>query len=95
MIFAVAAVAILIALTLAIVRALLGPTIFDRALAANAVGTSAILLLSVLGFLTGRPEFLDVGILYALLNIIATLAVLKYFRHGDLGHAGEEEEEAG
>lgn len=95
MIFAVAAVAILIALTLAIVRALLGPTIFDRVLAANAVGTSAILLLSVLGFLTGRPEFLDVGILYALLNIIATLAVLKYFRHGDLGHAGEEEEEAG
>lgn len=95
MIYAVAAVAILIALTLAIVRALLGPTIFDRVLAANAVGTSAILLLSVLGFLTGRPEFLDVGILYALLNIIATLAVLKYFRHGDLGHAGEEEEEAG
>ncbi len=95
MIYAVAAIAILIALTLAIVRALLGPTIFDRVLAANAVGTSAILLLSVLGFLTGRPEFLDVGILYALLNIIATLAVLKYFRHGDLGHAGEEEEEAG
>lgn len=95
MIFAVAAVAILIALTLAIVRALLGPTIFDRVLAANAVGTSAILLLSVFGFLTDRPEFLDVGILYALLNIIATLAVLKYFRHGDLGHAGEEEEEAG
>lgn len=95
MIFAVAAVAILIALTLAIVRALLGPTIFDRVLAANAVGTSAILLLSVLGFLTGRPEFLDVGILYALLNIIATLAILKYFRHGDLGHAGEEEEEVG
>lgn len=95
MIFAVAAVAILIALTLAIVRALLGPTIFDRVLAANAVGTSAILLLSVFGFLTDRPEFLDVGILYALLNIITTLAVLKYFRHGDLGHAGEEEEEAG
>lgn len=92
MIYAVAAIAVLIALALAIVRALLGPTIFDRVLAANAVGTAAILLLSVLGFLTGRPEFLDVGILYALLNIIATLAVLKYFRHGDLGHAGEEEE---
>ncbi len=73
MIFAVAAFALLIALTLAIVRVLLGPTTLDRALA---VGTSAILFLSVLGFLTGRPEFLDVGILYALLNIIATLAVL-------------------
>jgi|GEM_PF-1847193 len=73
MIFAVGAFALLIALTLAIVRVPLGPTILDRALA---VGTFAILFLSVLGFLTGRPEFLDVGILYALLIIIATLAVL-------------------
>lgn len=92
MIFAIAAIAILIALALAIFRALRGPTIFDRVLAANVVGTSAILLLAVFGFLTGRPEFLDIGILYALLNIIATLAVLKYFRHGNLGYAGEEEE---
>ena len=59
-------------------------------LAANSIGTSAILLLAVVGFLTGRPEFLDIGILYALLNIIATLAVLKFFRYGDLSHAGEE-----
>ena len=90
MIFVVAALAVLVALALGLARALIGPTVFDRVLAANSVGTSAILLLAVVGFITGRPEFLDIGILYALLNIIATLAVLKFFRYGDLSHAGEE-----
>jgi multicomponent Na+:H+ antiporter subunit F len=90
MMFAVAAVAILAALALATARALLGPTVFDRALAGNSIGTGAILLLAVFGFMTGRPEFLDIGILYALLNVIGTLAVLKFFRYGDLSHAGEE-----
>ena len=84
MIFAVAVLAVLVALTLAVVRALKGPTVFDRVLAANKVGVSAIVLLALVGFLAGRPDFLDIGILYALLNIIGTLAVLKYFRHGDL-----------
>lgn len=88
--FAVAAIAILVALSLAVVRALLGPTVFDRALAANSVGTGAILLLAVFGFLTGRPEFLDIGILYALLNLVGMYAVLKFFRYGDLSHTGEE-----
>lgn len=90
MIYIVAALAVLAALALGLARALMGPTVFDRVLAANAIGTSAILLLAVVGFLTGRPEFLDIGILYALLNIIATLAVLKFFRYGDLSHTGEE-----
>jgi multicomponent Na+:H+ antiporter subunit F len=84
-IYGAAALAILAALTLALIRALLGPTLFDRALAANSIGTSVILLQAILGFLTGRPEFLDVGILYALLNLIATLAVLRFFRPGDPG----------
>jgi multicomponent Na+:H+ antiporter subunit F len=90
--FAVAAVAILVALALAITRGILGPTVFDRALAANAVGSLAILLLAVFGFLTGRPEFLDIGLTYGLLNMIGTLAVLKFFRHGDLAYDHEEDE---
>jgi multicomponent Na+:H+ antiporter subunit F len=90
MMFAVAAVAILAALALATARALAGPTVFDRALAGNSIGSGAILLLAMFGFMTGRPEFLDIGILYALLNVIGTLAVLKFFRYGDLSHAGEE-----
>lgn len=86
MMFAVAAAAILVALALAITRGVLGPTVFDRALAGNAVGSLAILLLAVIGFLTGRPEFLDIGLTYGLLNMIGTLAVLKFFRHGDLAY---------
>jgi multicomponent Na+:H+ antiporter subunit F len=92
MMFAVAAVAILVALALAITRGVLGPTVFDRALAANAVGSLAILLLAVVGFLTGRPEFLDIGLTYGLLNMIGTLAVLKFFRHGDLAYDPEEKD---
>lgn len=91
MIYAIASIAVLVALALAVFRALAGPTMFDRVLAANTIGTSAILILALFGFLTGRPEFLDIGILYALLNLIGTLAVLKYFRHGDLGRAEDEE----
>ena len=90
--FAVAAVAILVALALAITRGILGPTVFDRALAANAVGSLAIMLLAVFGFLTDRPEFLDIGLTYGLLNMIGTLAVLKFFRHGDLAYDPDEEQ---
>jgi multicomponent Na+:H+ antiporter subunit F len=89
--FAAAALALLVALALALVRALAGPTVFDRALAANAIGTLAMMMLAVLGFLTGRPEFLDLAILYGLLNVVGTIAVLKFFRYGDLGDPGQPE----
>ena len=91
--FAGAAAALLVAFALAVVRAIKGPTVFDRALAGNTIGSLAILLLSVLGFLTGRPEFLDIALTYGLLNLIGTLAVLKFFRHGDLAHDVEEGKE--
>ncbi len=88
MMFSVAAAAVLVALALTLTRALAGPTVFDRALATNTIGTLAMLMLAVLGFLTGRPEFLDLAILYGLLNVIGTIAVLKFFRYGDLGDPG-------
>ncbi len=88
--FIAAAVAILIALALVLVRALAGPTIFDRVLAGNSVGSLAVLLLAVVGFLTGRPEWLDIGLVYGLLNIVSTLAILKFFRHGDLAYDPED-----
>jgi multicomponent Na+:H+ antiporter subunit F len=90
--FAAAAAAILVALALALVRAIRGPTLFDRILAGNSIGNLAVVLLAVIGFLTGRPEFLDIGLTYALLNLISTLAVLKFFRHGDLAYAADEEQ---
>jgi multicomponent Na+:H+ antiporter subunit F len=89
--FTAAAAAILVALALAVTRALKGPTVFDRVLAGNSIGTLAILLLAVVGFLTGRPEWLDIAITYGLLNLIGTLAILKFFRHGDLAYDVEED----
>jgi multicomponent Na+:H+ antiporter subunit F len=89
--FAAAVLAILTALVLVVFRALKGPTLFDRVLAGNSVGTLAILLLAAVGFLTDRPAWLDIGITYGLLNLISTLAILKFVRHGDLAHDGEEE----
>ncbi len=84
-IFAFAALGLLAAMSLAIVRALLGPTIYDRVLAVNMFGTKTVLLIAVLGFVAGRPEFLDLALIYALMNFIGTIAVLKYVRYRDLG----------
>ena len=89
--FTVAAIAILAALILAVVRAVKGPTVFDRVLAGNSIGTLALLLLATVGFLTGRPEWLDIAITYGLLNLIGTIAILKFFRHGDLAYDVEDE----
>jgi multicomponent Na+:H+ antiporter subunit F len=88
--FEVAAVSLLIALTGIIVRAVAGPTVFDRTQAVNSAGTVAMLLLAVVGFLNGRPEFLDIAIVYGLLNVIGTIAVLKFFRYGSLGDSDDE-----
>lgn len=89
--FAAGCLALLVALSLALVRAFRGPTVFDRALCANTIGTISVLLLATIGFLTGRPEFLDLALVYGLLNIVGTIAVLKFFHVGDLGEPGDEE----
>lgn len=86
--FTAGMIAVLVALSLAVFRAVRGPTLFDRILAGNSVGTAAILILALVGFLTGRPEFLDLAITYALLNIVGMLAILKFVAYGDLGHDG-------
>jgi multicomponent Na+:H+ antiporter subunit F len=83
--YSVVAAALLVTLALLLARAVLGPTVFDRLLAANTIGTVSVLLLATIGFLTGRPDFLDLAIVYGLLNIVGTIAVLKFFRYGDLG----------
>ena len=93
MVLTAAILGVLAALGLAVARACLGPTAFDRLLAANSIGTSAIILLALFGFLTERPEFLDIAVTYALLNLIGTLAVLKFFRYGALGHGQDDPRE--
>ncbi|WP_262500960.1 monovalent cation/H+ antiporter complex subunit F [Pseudohalioglobus sediminis] len=73
-------IAILVTMVLALVRALLGPTVYDRVLAVNVFGTKTVLLLSVIAFLYGRPDFLDLALAYALINVVGILAVLEFFQ---------------
>ncbi len=87
MMFAAAALAVLVAMALALARALLGPTLYDRILALNSFGTKTVLMIAVYGFLSGRPDFLDIALVYALINFAGIIAVLKYFEYGDLGAA--------
>lgn len=76
--------ALMIAMMLVISRLFAGPTLYDRILATNSFGTLTVLLIGLLGFLTARPEFLDIAILYALINFVSTIAILKFFRYRDL-----------
>lgn len=85
MMFAAATLAVLVAMALVLARALLGPTIYDRMLAVNTFGTKTVLIIALLGFLTGRPDFLDIALVYALINFVATIAVLKFFEYDTLG----------
>ena len=76
-----AALAFVVAIAMMLIRALRGPTLYDRVLAVNSLGTKIVLLLGVMGFLLGRPDFLDISVLYALINFVATIAILKFFRY--------------
>ncbi len=72
--------ATIVTMGLALIRAILGPSVYDRVLAVNMFGTKTVLLLSVIAFLYGRPDFLDLALAYALINFIGVLAVLEFFR---------------
>jgi multicomponent Na+:H+ antiporter subunit F len=79
---------------LALARALLGPSVYDRVLAVNMFGTKTVLLLSVIAFLYGRPDFLDLALAYALINFIGVLAVLEFFRSRSQRRRDERQSEA-
>lgn len=80
MMYLIASLAILVTMALALVRALMGPSVYDRVLAVNMFGTKTALLLSVVAFLYGRPDFLDLALAYALINFVGVLAVLEFFQ---------------
>lgn len=90
MMFAAATLAILVTMALALTRAFLGPTVFDRILAVSVFGTKTVLLIAVWGFLSGRPDFIDLALIYALINFIGNIAVLKYVRYGGFEDPPEE-----
>ncbi len=73
-----ATVAVLVIMALALVRAFLGPGVYDRILAVNMFGTKTVMFIALYGFLTGRPEFLDIALVYSLINFIGVIAVLNF-----------------
>ena len=62
--FSAAMIAILAVMLMVLSRAIRGPSIYDRILAVNVFGTMTVLFIAVFGFLTGRPEFLDIDKFY-------------------------------
>ena len=80
MMFLAAVAALVVTVVLALIRAYLGPTVYDRVLGVNTIGTMTVLLIAAVGFLMGRPEFLDIALVYALINFIGTVAVLRYIK---------------
>jgi len=88
--FVVASIAVLVTMTLALIRAMLGPTVFDRVLALNMFGTKTVLLICVVGFMTGRTDFLDLALLYSLMNFIGMVALLRFSQFGNFGHSETE-----
>ena len=91
--FIVATIAVLVTMMLTLARALLGPSIFDRLLAVHSLGTKTVLLIAVYGFMTGRPDFLDIALVYSLINFVGTIAVLKFFEYDDLGSGAYQEDD--
>ena len=98
MIFALAGFGIIFAMALVLIRLIKGPTLYDRVLAVNSFGTHTVLLIGVVGFWNGRPDFLDIALLYALINFVGTIAILKFFRYRAIGDVmwipGEEDKDA-
>ena len=92
--FIVATIALLVTMFLTLIRLFAGPSLYDRTLAVNSFGTKTVLLIGALGFLAGRPDFLDIALIYALINFIGTIAILKFFRYRALGYPEYEHEEA-
>ena len=77
-VYGIAAFGILFSMVLALIRASRGPTVFDRILAVNMFGTMTVLFIGIVGYMSSRPDFLDIALVYALMNFISIIAVLRY-----------------
>jgi multicomponent Na+:H+ antiporter subunit F len=83
-VYLITAIALLIGMAIILIRAVAGPTVYDRILATNAIGTKTIVFVTLLGYISGRPEFIDMAIIYALITFITTVAILKFAEKGRL-----------
>ncbi|MEP1229754.1 MAG: monovalent cation/H+ antiporter complex subunit F [Litorimonas sp.] len=80
-IFLASAFLLIVSMAMMLGRLLGGPSLYDRLLAVNSFGTKTVLFLCVFCFIIGRPDGVDIALLYALMNFIATIAVLKFFNY--------------
>ena len=92
MMFTTCVAAILVTMGMALFRSLNGPNVYDRILAINSFGTLTVILISVHGFMMGRPDFLDLALVYALINFIGTIAVTKFVTYAQMGHTTDDNE---
>lgn len=79
--YAAVCIAMLAVMAIALARAFSAPTVYDRILGVNMFGTKTVLFIAALGYLMGRPDFLDIAIVYALINFIGMVAVLRFFEY--------------
>ncbi len=91
MMFTAATLAVLVTMAMALTLAIKGPSVYDRILAVNSFGTLTVMLIAVLGFLMGRPAFLDIALVYALINFITTIAIMKFFKYNRIGRRSGED----
>jgi multicomponent Na+:H+ antiporter subunit F len=91
-VFLTALICLFIAMVLVLIRLYNGPTLYDRVLSTNSFGTHTVLFIGILGFLSDRPDFLDIALLYALINFVGTIAILKFFRYRAIGDALQKRE---
>jgi multicomponent Na+:H+ antiporter subunit F len=92
MLYSITTGLLLFIMFLTIIRALKGPTVYDRILAVNCFGTLTVAAIAVHGFLANRPDFLDIAMLYALINFIGTIAAVKYVKFNNLGFPNSDEQ---
>lgn len=81
---------VLLAMLLALISAIIAGTVYDKILAVNIFGTITVLFIAVYGFMTERPDFLDIALAYTLINFVTTIAALKFFEYGDMGRSSEQ-----
>ena len=93
--FLATGVALVLLMILSLLRTVIGPTILDRILGGNVIGTKTTVLLLLIGLLYDNlAMFVDIAIAYALLNFIATLGATKFFLHRlDVFLEGQDQEE--
>jgi multicomponent Na+:H+ antiporter subunit F len=77
------AIYMIILIALPLYRLIKGPTVFDRIVGAGLIGVNSVLLLAIIGLGFDRLDmFIDLAIVYALLNFVGTIAAAKYLERG-------------